>query len=89
LVRDYGLTPDPIPPAAPSVLALSPTVASAMAGDKDDGPPIDLAGEDQANAAPPAHQYSSSYSNPNAPASSGTTTTNSNGQTTTTYVVKP
>lgn len=53
LHREYGLTPDRVPSAQPSVLALSPTVASAMADNKDDSPTIDLAGEDQAAVAPP------------------------------------
>ncbi len=53
LHREYGLTPDRAPAAQPSVLALSPTVATAMADNKDDSPTIDLAGEDQAAVAPP------------------------------------
>jgi len=53
LHREYGLTPDPTPAAQPSVLALSPTVATAMADNKDNSPTIDLAGEDQAAVAPP------------------------------------
>jgi hypothetical protein len=86
LHREYGLTPDPIPPAAPSVLSLSPTVAQAMAGDKDDGPPIDLAGQDQADAAPPPHNYN--YNTGSSSSGSGTTSTNANGQTTTTYTIR-
>ncbi len=53
LHREYGLTPDRVPSAEPSVLALSPTVASAMADNKDESPTIDLAGEDQAVVAAP------------------------------------
>lgn len=80
LHREYGLTPDPIPAADPSVLALSPTVAQAMASNPDDGPSIDLAGQDQANVAPPPRQYNQG--------SSSTSSTSSSSSQTTTYTVK-
>ncbi len=59
LHREYGLTPDPVPQAQSSVLALSPAVAEAMATPPDNSPTIDLAGEDQAAvaAAPPAQSH--------------------------------
>lgn len=50
LHREYGLQPDPTPPAQSSVLELSPTVAMAMQDSKDDSGSIDLAGQDQAQA---------------------------------------
>ena len=87
LHREYGIQPDPTPHAEPSVLALSPTVAQAMADNKDDGPPIDLAGQDQASvAAPPRLRNNSDNASSSDPNS--TTTTNANGQTTTTYTIK-
>jgi hypothetical protein len=81
LHREYGLQPDPAPPAQPSVLALSPTVASAMADNTDNSPTIDLAGQDQAAvAAPPRLRNSTTGSTSNA-----TSSTSSNGTTTSTY----
>ena len=78
LHREYGLIPDPTPQAQSSVLALSPTVAAAMATAPDNSPTIDLAGEDQAAATPPPR-----LRNPATGATSSSTP--SSGTTTSTY----
>jgi hypothetical protein len=85
LHREYGITPDRPAPAQPSILALSPTVATAMQDSaKDNSPTIDLAGEDQAQvAAPPRlRNANGTISTSSAQTSS---TTNTDGATTTTY----
>jgi Meckel syndrome type 1 protein len=80
LHREYGLTPDPIPQAQASVLALGPAVAAAMATPPDNSPTIDLAGEDQAAATPPPR-----LRNPTTGATSSSSSTTSGGTTTSTY----
>ncbi len=82
LHREYGLQPDPAPPAQPSVLALSPAVASAMADNTDNSPTIDLAGQDQAAVAAPPHLRNPSTSGTG---NSSSSSTSSNGTTTSTY----
>jgi hypothetical protein len=82
LHREYGLQPDPVPAAQASVLALSPTVATAMADNTDNSPTIDLAGQDQANvAAPPRLRNPTTGTT----SSNSSSSTSSNGTTTTTY----
>jgi len=92
LHREYGLQPDPVPPAEPSVLALSPAVAQAMADYKDDGSPIDLAGQDQADltsSEQARNAANSSSSGSSSGSSSSSSSTSSNGQATSTYTIKP
>jgi len=75
LHREYGLTPDPVPQAQSSVLALSPAVAEAMATPPDNSPTIDLAGEDQAAvAAPPRLRNPTTGATSSSTSSGGTTT---------------
>jgi hypothetical protein len=82
LHREYGLQPDPTPQAQPSVLALSPTVATAMADNTDNSPTIDLAGQDQAAVdAPPRLRNNASGSGSSTSTSgSGTSTYKFNNQ---------